>query len=844
MTQKTTSIFFLVVLLGTGLPSGLLPAQEKLPIGKNGKTAYAILVDPSAPESVRKAAGALQHYLQKAANLSPRLVTDRAVPAGPFISVGRTAALKAAGLDTAGIVNDGFRIVTKGKNLYIYGPDTPTGAVNASGGVSHGTANGVYTFLEDYVGVRWLMPGEAGEYIPEITTLAIPALDRTESSPFDYRDEHYLGIGPAVEEWAGRLKLAKVADLRYNHAWQYTIPASAYAQHPTWFASINGKHLPPADRYKLETTNPELVQAYADAVMAAFRKDPNLKWYSLSPSDGIAGESDWSNSPEAEALLEKDPSGKVSRTRLVLKFYNDVAKIVGKQFPDHKLGGYIYANYLYPPKGGIPKLEPNLALMLATNISYGYQLYRPATQKNWEYLVKTWGEASKRDGFDIYYYDLPTAIMQHNGTIMPPAPDILNFIFPRLLQYGFKGAYVYGRPVWPVFGASNYAIARMKWNPKLDANNILREYYGKAYGSAAAPHIAQLYAVLDTAYRAYMNRHPEANYSLSPDHLKEIYAPCYRQLEKHYLDAWAAKAKDAGQRRRLELFGQVLSLMQYNLRSLALLPPDYQSALTRSDAEVDKILTETDPTDLKVTALSSGFFLPTGKSLSVKTVSTAGTGSAVRTPAVPVLGAVRLLLHVPASGEVTVNVKSLNTLGEFIRYSLTDAAANPISAGAVREGRTIAFTGEAGKTYLMDIPTRKSPMQLEVTGAAVAYKANRDSVRYIDGFRIEAHDIAGATLPLYFYVPEHVKDFGVTMSFARGIVADVYTPGGKKAGQLNTTETAASRFTPDERGFEPGFWKVVVHKPAGADPKTVSLTLDQRLPQWFIPEANQALMIR
>ncbi|HZK62074.1 MAG TPA: hypothetical protein VFC41_08345 [Anaerovoracaceae bacterium] len=44
----------------------------------------------------------------------------------------------------------------------------------------------------------------------------------------------------------------------------------------------------------------------------------------------------------ARALTEKDPEGNISYIPLVLKFYNDVARIVGKEFPDHKPGGYIY----------------------------------------------------------------------------------------------------------------------------------------------------------------------------------------------------------------------------------------------------------------------------------------------------------------------------------------------------------------------------------------------------------------------------------------------------------------------------------------------------------------------
>lgn len=829
---KTTFPSFTVFLLLLSLFGN---AQERLIISQKGTTLYTIYIDVSAPLSVQKAAKDLQLYLGKATGASPEITTNVTPPASPFISLGNTTALKGANLSYKGISNDGFKIISKGKNLYIYGPDTKTGEVNKLGGVSNGTANGVYTFLEEYVGIRWLMPGEPGEYIPKKSTLTIPVLNRTESSPFDYRHEPHIGTGKIVEDWTHRLKLGKVSFPQYNHAWEKTIPASAYDEHPTWFAQIGGKHLPPAERYKLETTNPELVQAYADTAIARFTKDPDLKWYSLSPSDGVNGEAGWSDSPEAVALLEKDPFGKVSRTRIILKFYNDVAKIVGAVFPDRKLGGYIYANYFYPPKDGIPKLEPNLALMLATHVSYGFQLYRPATQANWEKVVSQWGESARKNGFDLYYYDLPTAIMQHNGIVMPPAPDILNFIFSRLLKYGFKGAYVYGRPVWPVFGASNYAIAKLKWNPNGDAHTILREYYDKAYGTAAAPYVEKLYGVLDSAYRIYYLAHPEGNYNLSPNHLKEIYGPTYPTVEKHYLTAWNLPNADPIQRERLRLFGEVLSTMQWNLRSLNYLPATYASVLTKTDEEVDQLLTENERAQTGVAAQEGKPSVIIPRVVLNEANTTIST--TINNTIIPTFGSAQLLLHVPKTGNVTMQVNEFNGLGEFVRFMLYDNTGTLLKEGGIRTGRKISFDATAGETYILDMPNRRAGLQVAIEGAIPAYKTNRDNTR---GFRIELDKLKSATLPLYLYVPAGTKEFGITMSFSSGVIADVYAPDGTRKGELNTTATPSSRFVNRDEKKNNGFWKIVVHKPSDAG-KVVAIVPDEHLPQWFLVDPTQLL---
>lgn len=455
--------------------------QGKIKVIKNKKTKYSILVDPDAPESVNLAAQELKSYFKKVTGISPEILISNQSDHNLFISLGQTYALKAAGINLSDIPNDGFRIFTKEKNIYIFGPDTPTGGTNDLGGISNGTANGVFTFIEDYLGVQWLMPGELGEEYTPMRSIIIPTIDRIEFSPFNYRVVSFRSSGTLEEEWDRHQKLGKVANVSHNHSWQQTITPSYYDKHPEFFAKLNGKPVIPTGNYKLETTNPELVQAFADVILERFRNDTTLKWYSLSPSDGGG----FSDSYASKALTEKDPHGNISYTPLVLKFYNDVARLVGKEFPDHKLGGYIYGQYRYPPAAGLPKLESNLALMLV-GYTHHWRLYRPDHPGINEELMSKWGESAEKDGFDLYFYDYPISLMMPNAMICSPTPDHLNFIFHRLKKYNFKGAYIYGNPVWPVFGAGNYIIAKLFWNPEQDAHELLEFYCKKAYGSEAA----------------------------------------------------------------------------------------------------------------------------------------------------------------------------------------------------------------------------------------------------------------------------------------------------------------------------------------------------------------------
>src|SRR5690606_11024692 len=116
----------------------------------------------------------------------------------------------AADVTIQGIAEEGFRILTRNGNLYILGldtaarigppndswgwrsdnaeyqlqPDIPGPQLTKDGGFSNGTANGVYTFLEDYLGVRLLMPGEFGRDVPHKSTFEVPDIDRVEAPAF------------------------------------------------------------------------------------------------------------------------------------------------------------------------------------------------------------------------------------------------------------------------------------------------------------------------------------------------------------------------------------------------------------------------------------------------------------------------------------------------------------------------------------------------------------------------------------------------------------------------------------------------------------------------------------
>src|ERR1700744_1927961 len=161
--KQISPILFSVCLFFSGLKHGY---SAPLTIAEQGRSAFSIVVPPSAPQSLLEAAGELQRDLAESTGAKLPMLTATAKVHEPFISLGETLQAQMAGLNIKEISLEGFRIITRNGNLYILGPDTPDGGHTATGGTSNGTANGIYTFLEDYLGVRWLLPGDLGRDVP------------------------------------------------------------------------------------------------------------------------------------------------------------------------------------------------------------------------------------------------------------------------------------------------------------------------------------------------------------------------------------------------------------------------------------------------------------------------------------------------------------------------------------------------------------------------------------------------------------------------------------------------------------------------------------------------------
>jgi hypothetical protein len=326
---------------------------------------------------------------------------------------------------------------------------------------------------------------------------------------------------------------------------------------------------------------------FAENAITSLKTHPGQYTVSLSPTDFPRG---WSESEESKALYDNVRWGYQMTTTLMLKFYHDVAQIVANEYPQGRLSGYIYDVYKSPPTNPESKkylpLPSNFYPSLANNGDYGYRLYQANNRQEMEELISFWTKQSSQ----LTYYGIPNRQDNTSGVILPPAAGLLNFSFSLLTKYPVKGVLMYGNTTWSEGALGNYLIAKMMWNPKLDASQLQKEWLIRAYGSKAGKTMNQFYNQLDNWYNEYYQTKPSGYlYNVSDKILQAVFAKHYHKMEQAFLRA-EKELETQKQKARFQLLKDNLILLQATLREKKMLTDDFKSPLQSNETQIQQIL--------------------------------------------------------------------------------------------------------------------------------------------------------------------------------------------------------------------------------------------------------------
>ena len=355
----------------------------------------------------------------------------------------------------------GYRVVVSAKGVGLQG-ETDEAASYA-----------VYDVL-DRLGCRWYIPGEMGEEIPSLKTIALPVQD-TQAVPGTVA----RSIWYADEAFKRRNRLAGFP-YTAGHALEGYVTKEQLEAHPEWNAEINGKReLRKCDvGYRICWANPEVSDAVADHIIATLDTS-YVPCVSISPGDGM----DFCECEKCKALDAGDWDDSMSIPSITdryINFCNRVAERVTKKHPKVKLGFLAYVQFTRPPKR--EKLHPALIPQLAP-ITYcrAHTLDDPTCESRQQIgmLLEGWGKVSKNIAMYEYYF--------HLAEVAAPFPAIARNVVELPAQYN-NGVTMWTPETMPNFESFTpgmYLGIRMSWYTKADPLLILKGFYYGFYGAAA-----------------------------------------------------------------------------------------------------------------------------------------------------------------------------------------------------------------------------------------------------------------------------------------------------------------------------------------------------------------------
>ena len=410
------------------------------------------------------------------------------VPAPEVISIhcGHTAYVKGLDLALDAMDADGFVIAfPDARNIVIAGP------------TQYGTEFGVYEFLERYVGVRWLFPGDLGEFLPTSDDLAIPMAEVRQEPAYHSR----LLSGPGwsqgfrihrkneVSLWARRNRMQP--RVRFHHNLLRLFPPETYTQtHPEFYPILKGTRYLPKNN-KVEGwqpcfTEPGTVSEAIKNICAYFKAHPDATSYSLGLNDGAGKPASGHCECERCRLAVGDAPNnflnRQNRSDLYYDWCNRVIAGVLERYPGKHFGCLAYSEAAEPP------VHHSLHPRLVPYLTYDRMKWCNANiEKDGRLLTRRWADGASVLGWYDYIYGKQYVVPRIYCHKMAE-----NFRFGCENKVRHYYAEAYPADDWHE-GPKLYLTLKLLWDPTLDVDAVLRDWYVTAVGPDAAPYLAEYF---------------------------------------------------------------------------------------------------------------------------------------------------------------------------------------------------------------------------------------------------------------------------------------------------------------------------------------------------------------
>ena len=532
-----------------------------------------IIVFKDAPPRTRDAAVTLAEYIEKISGQKPAVLDGEPTPLPErAIWIGVQPVLKTLFPKTdfefkhpeeTLILADEKHLVLAGRDRWNPAHMEAKGRLAMKTGIQqeYGTANAVYTFIQNQLHVRWLWPAEEDVITSERITIAPmeqryhPQI-RARGGMIVRTSLGDTSEGPE-EFWARfqRLQLDSM-DITGGHGfgdwWE-----KYGATHPEYFAAApDGTRVamkPRVSNTKLCASNPKVWQQWLEDTAAQVEANPLLRIINVSPNDGYtSGHCTCANClawdhPDGEKM-EWSFNGKmkfqgVSQTDRDVRFANTLARMLKQRFPDRELfvqlNAYGFARN--PPIAVKP--DDNVIISSVAN----FHMRSPAAREHFMTKHAGWAKVTKhlmwrpnlgsQAGLS---WGMPDVVFTQAGEDFRFAAET------HCMGLYFDLFWLH----WANQGPHHYALAHLAWNPQIDVEALMNDYYQRGFGPAAAD-VKAYWKFLERTRIEFV---AEEVSTLRAFDLPKKYTPeVFAQAQAH-LDAAAKKITnaDAKYRRRLD----------------------------------------------------------------------------------------------------------------------------------------------------------------------------------------------------------------------------------------------------------------------------------------------------
>jgi len=452
-----------IMILLAAVPLALAAADGAALTLVEAGVARAAIVLPAAPtEQETLAAREMADYFAKISGVEvPVLAANAPLDGQTPIRVGLSfepaaaARIRAGGEDPASFL---LRV-------------TPEGALLA--GLSpEGTMFAACELLEQ-LGVRWFMPGDIGTVIPARDILALNVQETIQHPGFAGRYLVYLGGPSQAHNESGTTWFRHMRMGGFNAGSHgMGIRVDPEKEPELFMTDAYGRR---TDQLKI--SHPEVLRRVIEAKQKVLDREPDRRYVNIGPNDGAGFGNDPWDADDMDPL-----HGKVSVTDRYVKFFNLVLEELQKTHPDVGVAFYAYAQYMRPPvrEKPNPKILPVLAPI---DVCRFHAIDNPICPER-AYIrdiVEGWKALGVRMMYRGYLFNLADQGLPFSMIRQVRAE------YPYYHEAGMIACRVECKSAWGYHAPSLYLASKIMWDPTLDVEALLDDYFTRLYGLAAQP---------------------------------------------------------------------------------------------------------------------------------------------------------------------------------------------------------------------------------------------------------------------------------------------------------------------------------------------------------------------